>query len=101
MERSASIFQRLNQCSKGGRRLASVGVIQVVTLKLGAPVGQDFLESTVGQIRCYQLLWYVGQTNAINGGIQNMDDAVEHQLSICLDRKSLTIVFKFPGVDRR
>ncbi|EJM79581.1 hypothetical protein PMI32_04173 [Pseudomonas sp. GM60] len=72
----------------------------MVTLKHRTPVGQDFFESAVGQIRCDQFLWYVRQTYAINGGIENMHDAVENELPICLDRKRLAISFKLPGVNR-
>ena len=100
IEPSTSIFQRLHQCRKGGGCLASVGVIQMVALKLGTPVGQDFFEAAVGQVRCDQLLRDVGQTNTIKGGIENMHDAVENKLPICLDRKRLAISFKLPGVNR-
>ena len=80
--------------------MSPVRVIQMVTLKLRAPVGQDFFEPAVSQIGCYQFLWYVGQANAINRGIEYVHDAVENKLSICLDGKSLAITFKFPCVDR-
>ncbi len=72
----------------------------MVALKFGTPIGQDFFELAVGQVRCDQFLWYVGQANAINGSIENMHDAVENELAICLDRKRLAIAFKLPGVNR-
>jgi hypothetical protein len=70
------------------------------TPEIRTPVGQNFIKTTITQVRRGERFGSLGQSNTVQCTVEHMDNAVEHELSFALDAKCLAILFEFPLISR-
>ena len=93
------IPERIDKRRKRRRGLAPVWVVQMKSLKMRAPISQNGLEPSVGQVGGYQGLRNIGKAQAVSSALKNVNGAVEDERAVDLDGKCLVVFRKLPGID--
>jgi hypothetical protein len=90
--------QSLDNEVEGCGGLPAARVVQVVPRPRWAPILKDSLEAPRGDVRQSYVLRNVGEPEAVHCGIEDLEDAIEHELSLDTDGQLVSITLEFPGV---
>jgi hypothetical protein len=90
--------QSLDNEVEGRGGLPAARIIQVVPRPRWAPVLENSLEASGGYVRQCDVLRDVSKPEAVHRGIEDLEDAIKHELPLDPDSQLVSITFEFPGI---
>src|SRR4051812_16406074 len=90
--------QGLDNEIEGRGGLPAARVVQVIPRPRRAPILERLLEATGSDVRQRDVLRDVSEPEAVHCGIEDLEDAVEHELSFDPDGQFLSITLELPSV---
>src|SRR3712207_9125241 len=78
--------------------LPAARIVQVVPRPRRAPILQDSLEASGGNVRQRDVFRDVGEAEAVYCGIEDLEDAIEHELPLDPDGQLVSITLELPGI---
>ena len=90
--------QSLDNEIEGCGGLPAARIVQVVPRPRRAPILEHSLEASGGDMRQRDVFRDVGEPEAVYCGIEDLEDAIKHELPLNPDSQLVSVLFKFPGI---
>src|SRR5271166_672325 len=90
--------QRIDQQGDGRRGLATARVVEVVARPRRAPFLKRANETSAGEMGLSEILGHIGKPKTGERGVQNLKDAVEHELTFYPHLEIVAILLKVETV---